>query len=59
VVVCIVDLVGVAAVVVVVVVGVAARCHVKRLGPLDAPALGLASVSPVPVGCLRLLEDVD
>ena len=55
----IVDLVGVPAIVVVVVVRIAARCHVKCLGSLDAPALGLDGVSPVPVGRLRLLEDVD
>jgi hypothetical protein len=54
-----VDLVGVPAVVVFVVVRISTRCHVKGLGPLDPSALGLDGVPPVAVGSLRLLEDVD
>jgi hypothetical protein len=52
-------LVGVPVVVVVVVVRIAARCHVKRLGPLDPYALRFDGISPVAVGSLCLLEDVD
>ena len=53
------DLVGVPGIVVVVVVRIAARCHVKCLGPLDTSALCLDGISLVAVGSLRLLEDID
>lgn len=51
-----------AAVVVVVEVRIRAWCYVKSLGPPNPSALGLLgppSISPIPVGCLRLFEDVD